>query len=265
MKKALILLAGILTCMTACGKKADSAEESSAMEPTVPAMEVTEGETDPPPTNAPFPTADRNAVTFSEGSFSFVQVVADDETSVEGTLSIEDVEGNAMLKFTPSSTTKDNLEDAVQKLSFNVLKLLNADQLESVRSIEMDLYATGDADWFVNDDGESPQVPGWIGGGGGTTTADGKWYGFADFSAADIGEYDLERSDACHVSFKFLLASSGKCWSSDMTEVNLQIMRWGMQNLSSTYIDNIVFYDEEGNSIPLHMGTEEPEEESAEA
>lgn len=260
MKRTLILLAGVLLCLTACDKKAAPAEESSVPEPdnpavevTNPAEEVTEGETDPPPTNAPLPTADRNAVTFSDGNFSFAQVIADDDTSVEGTLTVEEVEGNAMLKFTPTSTTRENLEDAVQKISFNVLDLLNADQLECVRSIEMDVFATGDADWFVNDDGETPQVPGWIGGGGGTMAADGKWYGFADFSASGIGEYDLERSDACHVTFKFLLAASGKCWSSDMTEVNLQIMRWGMQNLSSTYIDNIVFYDEEGNSIPLSL------------
>ena len=48
-----------------------------------------------------------------------------------------------------------------------------------------------------------------------------------------------------------------------MEEVGLQIMRWGLQNVTSTYIDNITFYDEEGNSIPLtrSAGAADPAQE----
>ena len=68
-----------------------------------------------------------------------------------------------------------------------------------------------------------------------------------------------------NVEFKFLLASAGKNWNASAEECNLQIMRWGVQNASSTYIDNITFYDADGNSIPLTMapaaeGGEEPTE-----
>lgn len=90
--------------------------------------------------------------------------------------------------------------------------------------------------------------------------ADGNWYSFADFSASGINEYDLERSDACHVEFKFLLAESGKKWDSSVEDVNFSVMRWGMQNLSDFYLDNITFYDQEGNPIPLNPS--EPETSS---
>ncbi|MBQ2264814.1 MAG: hypothetical protein II341_05345 [Oscillospiraceae bacterium] len=53
--------------------------------------------------------------------------------------------------------------------------------------------------------------------------------------------------------------------------MNFLIMRWGIQNLSSMYIDNITFYDADGNSIPLNgyglaaeEGEAEPEETAAE-
>ena len=95
-------------------------------------------------------------------------------------------------------------------------------------------------------------MPGWIGGGGGTNCADDKWYGFADFSAVNINEFALERSDLYHVEFKFLLADSGKKWTADMEDPNFIIMRWGVQNLSDLYLDNIIFYDQEGNAIPVN-------------
>ena len=141
----------------------------------------------------------------------------------------------------------------MQKIRFDVTKLLAPEQLELVDHIDFDLYAEAKDTLFVNEDGENVKAPGWIGGGGGTETCDGKWYGFADYSASGVQEYVLERSDAVHVSFKFLLAASGRKWDATQTEPYLQIMRWGMGNVSDLYIDNITFYDADGNSIPLTL------------
>ena len=128
-------------------------------------------------------------------------------------------------------------------------KLLAPEQLTEVNSIEFDLYVEAKADLFENEDGEFVRVPGWIGGGGGSEMADGKWFGFKDFSASGVQEYVLERSDAVHVNFLFTFASSGKKWEDTMTEPYFQVMRWGMGNISDLYIDNITFYDADGNSI----------------
>ncbi len=244
----------LLMAVTCAGCERN-AQDSSLPEDTVAATEtaaVTETEeTAPPPTNAPFPEADPNAVTFDEVGEDIAVVVADDEAAANGTLSIESVEGNRMLKFTDTSTTAENMGDMVQKLSFNMRSLLSPEDIERVSRIEFDLYAEAKDTLFVGDDDISRQVPGWIGGGGGTVTADDEWYGFADFSGSGLNEYDLERSDACHVTFKFLLAASGKKWDASMTEPNFLVMRWGMQNRSDIYIDNLTFYDTDGNSIPL--------------
>lgn len=268
MKKNLILLS-LLTAMllsaTACGGSADLhssvAETEATTEATEPPTEATTEKVIP--THAPFPEADANAVTFDDGNFAFATIICDDGGAADGTLSVENVDGNAMLKYTDTTTTAENFNEMVQKVSINLNALLSPEQIESVHSIAFDMYAQAEADLFVNDDGENLKVPGWIGGGGGTTVADGKWYSFADFAASSINEFDLERSDAYRVEFKFLLASAGKKWTAEMEEVNLLIMRWGLQNLSSTYIDNITFYDADGNSIPLTLSA--PSEEGSDA
>ena len=268
MKKLILCFVLPALVLTGCGQNTDSSQTpaENADSETLSA-EITEAQTEetlPLPTHAAFPEADPNAVTFDDGNFSFASVVNDDDTAAEGELSVETVDSNAMLKFTDTSTSADNLDTAVQKIRISVGQLLRPDQLESVYSISFDCYAQAKSDLFLSDDGIYRTVPGWLGGGGGTMCADGNWYSFSDFSGSGINEYDLERSDACHVEFKFLLAESGKKWDSTVEDVNFSVMRWGMQNISDFYIDNITFYDTEGNAIPLNPSEPEAETESSE-
>ncbi len=198
-----------------------------------------------PPT--PVEASDENAVTFDDDDCSFAEIVCDDDYAADGELSVVEVQGNKMLKFTDNSTVE--LADRVQKVKINAVSLIGAENLDKVRSIEFDVYADATADELVNEDGENVKAPGWIGGGGGTVTAkDDKWYDFSEYGG---GEYNFDMSGAVHGQFKFLLAQGGLIWSNEMDDANFLIMRWGLQNQSNLYIDNIVFYDEEGNSIPL--------------
>ena len=49
-----------------------------------------------------------------------------------------------------------------------------------------------------------------------------------------------------------------------MTAANFLIMRWGLSNEADLYLDNIIFYDEDGNSIPIvNEPIEVPEGEEA--
>ena len=282
------LLAGAMAfalaaAATGCGdKKNDNPEpsESSAVnsasetttEETASEEETTEAETEEerlPP--EPVEASDPNAITFDDGDFSFASVVTDDDKAASGVLSVEELMGNKMLKFTDDNTVP--LDGKVQKLRFNAAQLIGPENLPKVRRIEFDLYARATADHFVNEDGENVFAPGWIGGGGGTVTAkDEKWYDFKEFAG---GEYDFEVSGAVHGEFKFLLADGGMCWSEDMTDANFLIMRWGISNEADLYIDNIVFYDENDNSIPIinvpiettedsEVSPEEPVSESSE-
>lgn len=232
------ILAGVVTfslaaCISGCGGK-DSSEVPAPLPPS------------------PVEASDPNTVTFDDDNFLFAAVISDDDASAAGELSVVEVQGNKMLKFT------DNLEVPldikVQKICINSAMLVGTENLSKIRRIEFDLYADAISDKYVNEDGESIKAPGWIGGGGGTITAntnsdgDAKWYDFQEFGG---GEYTFDMSGAVHGEFKFLLADAGECWSEEMLDANFLIMRWGIANDSNLYLDNIVFYDKDNNSIPI--------------
>lgn len=204
------------------------------------------------PINIPVESSDPNAVTFDDGDFSFASVINDDSESACGELSVTEVMGNKMLKFTDDMTV--SLDGKVQKISINAVKLIGTENLSKVRSIEFDVYADAVTDGYVNQDGNNVKSAGTISCGGGTVVdkkdSDGKrkWY---DFTGFEGGEYNLSMSGAVHGEFKFLLADSGMCWTEKMDDANFLIMRWGSENQSNLYIDNIVFYDENHDSIPL--------------
>ena len=251
----LVSLLGMTACGTTAPKETETpavqTEETAAVSTDAGTEEDTTEEVTEPPTNAPLPDADPNACTFDAVGADVAVLVVDDDQSVNGTLSIAEIDGNPMLKLTDETTNAENLKESVQKIRLDISKLLAKEQLELVDCIEFDLYAEAKDELFVNEDDENVRAPGWIGGGGGTECCDGKWYGFKDFSGSGLQEYVMERSDACHVQFKFLLAASGKKWDATMTQPFLQIMRWGMGNVSDLYLDNLTFFDADGNSIPL--------------
>ena len=200
----------------------------------------------------PAEASDPNTVTFDDGNFVFAEVITDDKVCAEGKLSVEEVKGNKMLKFADDLSVP--MEGKVQKIEINAAALLGLDNISKVRSIEFDVYADALAENYVNRDGERVQVPGTISCGGGTVTAkldangQNKWYDFAKFEG---GEYNFDFSGPIHGEFKFLLADSGEHWDDTMYDANFLIMRWGSENDSNFYIDNIVFYDENNKSIPL--------------
>lgn len=234
-----------------CGDKKSSSSSdddsvSKSPAPATSAEETTEELTAPSPVEA----SDANAVTFDDDDFSFASVVerndTDNSDAASGTLSVVEVQGNKMLKFTDDGSIP--LDSRVQKIKISAVDLIGAENLEKVRSIELDVYADATAELLVTDEGSNIKAPGWIGGGGGTVVDGGKWYGFSDFSG---GEYNFDMSGAVHAQFKFLLADGGQKWTADMEDANFLIMRWGIANESNLYIDNIVFYDADGNSIPI--------------
>ncbi len=199
----------------------------------------------------PVESTDENSVTFDDGNFSFASIEEGDDSAV-GKLSVEEVQGNKMLKFTDDGNSMEN--KSVQKISINTKKLLGEDNLEKVRKIEFDLYADATDNLLVTENGDNVKAAGWIGGGGGMVDYSEKWYDFAEYS---FGEYEFDFSGACHIVFEFLLADTGKKWSAGMKDdAHFIIMRWGLQNKSNTYIDNITFYDADGNSIPLNNSGE---------
>ena len=266
------LALALASAMYSCGEKpaegssSEPATESSAQTAqTTEATEApTEADTEPtteeellPPT--PVEASDPNTVDFSDGNFSFASPKTTDPDSAQGELSVVEVDGNKMLKFTDSGTSA--ADELVQKIEINAAALIGTENLAKVRRIELDLYADATAANLSTDDADGVKAPGWIGGGGGTVVAGDKWYQFGEFEG---GEYNFEMSGAVHVTYKFALAAGGQIWSEDMTDANFLIMRWGLANEGNLYVDNIVFYDEDGNSIPLQLSEAAAEEAPAE-
>lgn len=265
------LIAGALAfslaaCTAGCSDKSSSSGSSSdtkastSADTTAASSETTtetasgtsEATTEKPEPPKPVEASDPNAITFDDGDFSFAEPIIIDKDSAKGTLSVVEVQGNKMLKFTDDMTAPQS--EKVQKIAIHAASLISQENLSKVRSIEFDVYADALAANYKNLAGELIQVPGTICCGGGTVTAakdsegKNKWYNFAGFEG---GEYNFDFSGAVHGKFKFLLADSGQCWDAEMEDPNFLIMRWGVENDSNFYIDNIVFYDEEGKSLPI--------------
>ena len=153
-------------CAAGCGKK-DSGKNDSKENTTaatteeVTTEEATKGKEQPMPT---VPT-DPNAITFDDGKFDFVFEKGDDPDCAKGTLSVEELLGNKMLKFADDNTVP--LSGKVQKIGISVAKLLGYEGAARVRRIEFDMYAKATADHLKTDDADGVRAPGWIGGGGG--------------------------------------------------------------------------------------------------
>ena len=252
------LALALASAMYSCGEKpADGNSSEPATEAAAQTTEATEAptEADTEPTTeeelippTPVEASDPNTVDFSDSNFSFASPKTSDPDSAQGELSVVEVDGNKMLKFTDSGTSA--ADELVQKIEINAAALIGTENLPKVRRIELDLYADATASNLSTDDADGVKAPGWIGGGGGTVVAGDKWYQFGEFEG---GEYNFEMSGAVHVTYKFALAAGGQIWGEDMTDANFLIMRWGLANEGNLYVDNIVFYDEDGNSIPLQI------------
>lgn len=245
----------IAACSAGCADKKKPETDSMVSETTTESTTAEVTTEEPREQPMPVEASDPNAVTFDDGEYGFASAKSDDPDCASGTLSVVELFGNKMLKFTDDNTVP--LKGKVQKISINAVKLLGTEGAAKVRRIEFDVYAQATADHLSTDDADGVRAPGWIGGGGGTVTAsDDKWY---DFQAFEGGEYEFETSGNVHAVFKFLLADGGLCWTEDMEDANFLIMRWGIANESDMYIDNIVFYDEDGKSIPVVTGKSETE------
>ncbi len=246
-----------------CGAKPAEPEQT----PTEPETEAvteeitedpTEEPTEPEPPH-PVEASDPNAITFDDGVFSFASPKTTDDDSAQGTLEVVEVEGNPMLRFTDDGNNLD--KGTVQKIQIDAAMLLTPEDLAKVKSVEMDIYADATGSKLNTEEAEGVNAPGWIGGGGGANVAGDKWYQFGEWSG---GEYNFPMSGAVHAEFKFLLYKGGQHWDETMTEAALLIMRWGAQNDGNFYIDNIVFYDEDGNSLPINLSEGQASEAPAE-
>ena len=129
----------------------------------------------------------------------------------------------------------DTQENGTPKVIIDVKKLVGEDQLEQVRTISMDLV-------IVQPDGD---VPGWNGGAVGSSQGENAqlWYQGTEWI---IEEYINNATPVTTISTTF---EDGYGFLNH-TEAYYLFMNWS-HNGTDMYIDNVTFYDGEGNAIPV--------------
>lgn len=175
-----------------------------------------------------------DVVDFEDGKYSFVSMKTDDggDPSV---LSVVDFGGSKQLKVDVTDCAN------VPKVYFDLNSMLNPDDFDKVKTIEMDVT-------FESKDGTTP--PGWAGGAIGTQGGETNTPAWAQ-TAWECGEYDKAVSDPVTIQRKFLLYSERLVNGTEGTHMIL--MRWGSEVDYNMYVDNIRFLDADGNAISLEL------------
>lgn len=194
-----------------------------------------------------------DVVDFEDGKYSFASMKTDDGGD-PSTLSVVDFGGSKQLKVDVTDCAN------VPKVYFDLNSMLNPDDFDKVKTIEMDVT-------FESKDGTT--APGWAGGAIGTQGGEAKTPGWAQ-TAWECGEYDKAVSDPVTIQRKFLLYSERLVNGTEGTHMIL--MRWGSEVDYNMYVDNIKFLDADGKAIPLDIKasaapvqtTAAPEETAAE-
>ena len=175
-----------------------------------------------------------DVVDFEDGKYSFVSMKTDDGGD-PSTLSVVDFGGSKQLKVDVTDCAN------VPKVYFDLNSMLNSDDFEKVKVIEMDVT-------FESKDGVT--APGWAGGAIGTQGGEAKTPAWAQ-TAWECGEYDKAVSDPITIQRKFLLYSERLVNGTEGTHMIL--MRWGSEVDYNMYVDNIKFLDADGKAIPLEL------------
>ena len=269
MKKALAMLSALamLGALVSCGKDtADSssvaetsAPETSAAETSAESSEETSVEessvSDPLPRDVG--PVDANAITFDDDDLHSAHQMGGggDECDVE--LSIVDLDGDKKLKV--HALREDASKDyGVVKLVFNLPEMLGVENVGNIGHISVDFTCIANETWKNDDGSESLVVGNFLGALAGNIAseqgkdADGNviqntWANHYEFAYQDW-EHE-EGSWRCETDIPALLPANGYAANDEGT--TLVIMRWGQKNDVDFYIDNITFYDKDGNSMPV--------------
>ncbi len=204
--------------------------------------------------NAPvIEEADTNAVTFEDGRlYTAYNIDVDDEGKgigdASGTnLTVEEYNGSMMLKIEVLEQDGDGIYK-IPKIGFDVDALVGPENVDKIKSFQIDMYQVAVGP-YVGEDGTEVLCPAnFMGGFGGyspTTENPTRWISFGDFAAA---EWTL---DWVYTQFQGKILLDNNRFEKGQTGCSIVLMRWGMPNQADIYIDNITFFDEDGNSIPI--------------
>lgn len=240
-------------------ESSESSQESSGSSEEV-SDDATSDETSDPATEEPAEEpekpvieADPNAVTFEDGDIATafnIDVDANGKGNgdASGTnLSVVEYNNSKMLKIEVLEQD-DNGNYKVPKVGFDVDALVGAENVGKIKSFTMDIYQVA-VGMFTGDDGTEALCPGNLMGGFGgnspTTEDPSRWVSFGEFSVAEW------TWDWVYTQFQGKILLDSNMYEAGQEGCSIVLMRWGIPNQADIYIDNLTFYDADGNSIPI--------------
>ncbi len=235
----------------------EESSESVAEESSTPSTDAGTSESTPEEPaeepEKPVIEADPNAITFEDGDIATAFNIDVDENGkgngdASGTnLTVAEYNNSKMLKIEVLEQD-DNGNYKVPKVGFDVDALVGAENVGNIKSFTMDIYQVA-VGTFIGDDGTEALCPGNLMGGFGgnspTTEDPSRWVSFGEFSAAEW------TWDWVYTQFQGKILLDSNKFESGQEGCTIVLMRWGIPNQADLYIDNITFYDADGNSIPI--------------
>jgi LPXTG-motif cell wall-anchored protein len=170
---------------------------------------------------------------FEDGNYGFISMMEDDGAD-PSELSVVDLNGTKVLKV-------DVQKGGIPKVQINVAAMVNAGDLDKIKTIEFDLVIENPSGDVVN----------WNGGAiGSNSGADAATWSQTDWS---LEEYNAAISPVTKMSRTF---KAGEEFVND-TQATYLFMKWANNN--DMYLDNIRFLTADGTPVALNFGGETKE------
>ena len=235
-----------------------SAEESAEETVSEPESSDAAEETPAEPPTRDVGGIDPNAITFEDGALYTAHQMGEggDEADIE--LSVADLEGDKKLKV---HTLRDepSAKYGVPKIVFNLPQMIGKERVGDIAHISVDFTCIANEMW-KNDDGTESLVVGNFFGGlmGNLASEKGKdadgnitqntWATHLEFKQEDWENAEHTWRIETDVPGNKIPANA---YAANDEGTTFVIMRWQQENDVDFYIDNITFYDKDGNSIPI--------------
>lgn len=147
--------------------------------------------------------------------------------------SVVDFNGSKQLKI-------DIQNDSIPKVVIDVIALVGGDNIDKVRKIDMDLT-------FANAD--EAKIVDWVGGAlGANYGADGSLWYQDDTMQYSGGDWEKNVAEPIKAQLAFM---DGFAFTNNAAGSKFLLQYWGTDKTNDMYIDNVRFYDADGNAIEI--------------
>lgn len=187
-------------------------------------------------------------ITFEDGSLWTAECIGDynfEDDEAECSLSVEKFNGSNQLRIEILTKNSEN-EYKVPKIRFDVDKLVGINNVSKIKSVSLDITAAANGT-FTADNGDELFVPGNCIGEIDANSGEGCkiWATLASFSFDEWTEPYITKHIEGNINLPKARYFDGE------SGCTLVFMRWSIPNKADVYIDNITFYDDDGEPVPL--------------